>query len=75
MLVTPAAAARLMTDRFPIMIGLGAVFGVGAGVVGLLISYHANLAAGGTIVLVATTLFGVLWLFAPTHGLLAVWKR
>ncbi|HEV8309739.1 MAG TPA: hypothetical protein VGW35_18910, partial [Methylomirabilota bacterium] len=39
--------------------------------VGLFVSYHAGLAAGGTIVLVATGLFGVIWLFAPTHGFIA----
>jgi manganese/iron transport system permease protein len=41
------------------------------GVVGLVISYHANVAAGGTIVLVATVLFGLVWLLAPSHGLIA----
>lgn len=36
-----------------------------------LISYHANVAAGGTIVLVATGVFGLVWLLAPTHGVIA----
>jgi manganese/iron transport system permease protein len=75
MLVTPAAAARLVTDRVPTMIGLGAAIGVAAGVVGLLASYHADVAAGGTIVLVATTVFGLVWLFAPAHGVLATLRR
>ena len=56
LLVTPAAAARLLTDRVTVMIGLSASFGVIAGVLGLLVSYHADVAAGGTIVLVATFL-------------------
>ena len=38
---------------------------------GLFISYHNDVAAGGTIVLVATGFFGLVWLFAPRHGLLA----
>jgi manganese/iron transport system permease protein len=71
MLVTPAAAARLLTDRLPVMIGLSAAIGAMSGVVGLVISYHANVAAGGTIVLVATVLFGLVWLLAPSHGLIA----
>jgi manganese/iron transport system permease protein len=71
MLVTPAATARLLTDRLPIMLGLSAAIGAVSGVVGLVISYHANLAAGGTIVLVATVLFGLVWLLAPSHGLIA----
>jgi manganese/iron transport system permease protein len=75
MLVTPAAAARFLTDRLPVMMGVSAAIGVVSGVVGLFVSYHAGLAAGGTIVLVATGLFGVIWLFAPTHGVIAsrVW--
>ena len=54
MLVTPAATARLLTDLLPIMLGLSAAIGAVSGVVGLLISYHANVAAGGAIVFVAT---------------------
>ena len=71
MLVTPAATARLLTDRLPMMLGLSAAIGALSGVVGLVISYHANVAAGGTIVLVATVVFGLVWLLAPSHGLIA----
>jgi manganese/iron transport system permease protein len=71
MLVTPAAAARLLTDRLPAMLGLSAAIGAMSGVVGLMVSYHANVAAGGTIVLVATGVFGLVWLLAPSHGLIA----
>jgi len=76
MLVTPAAAARLLTDRMPIMIALSAAIGALSGVIGLYISYHNDVAAGGTIVLVATAIFGFVWLFAPRHGYLAArWPR
>ncbi len=68
MLVTPAAAARLWTDRLRVMLGLSALFGALAGVLGLLVSYHANLAAGGTSVLAITIWFGVSLLVAPRHG-------
>jgi hypothetical protein len=47
---------------------LGALIGVVSGVLGLFISYHQDVAAGGTIVLVATVVFGVVWLFSPQHG-------
>src|SRR5439155_1599183 len=39
-------------------------------VLGQLVSYHTDLAAGGTIVLVVTAWFGVSLLAAPRHGLL-----
>ena len=81
MLVTPAATARLLTDRLPVMLGLSAGIGALSGVVGLVVSFHADVAAGGTIVLVATVLFGLTWLLAPDHGLIATrlarnrWRR
>lgn len=70
MLVTPAAAARLWTDRLRIMMVLSALFGAIAGVAGLLTSYHTDLAAGGTIVLIVTAWFGISLVVAPRHGLL-----
>jgi ABC-type Mn2+/Zn2+ transport system permease subunit len=75
MLVTPSAAARLWTDHLKMMMALGALFGAGSGIVGLLVSYHTDLAAGGTIVLVATLVFGMSLLFSPRHGLVARFAR
>jgi manganese/iron transport system permease protein len=71
MLVTPAAAARMLTDRMPAMMTLSALIGALSGVLGLFISYHQDVAAGGTIVLVATAVFGLTWLLAPQHGFVA----
>lgn len=68
MLVTPAAAARLLTDRLVVMMAISAGIGVTSGVVGLFISYHNDISAGATIVLVATAAFVGAWLFAPRHG-------
>jgi manganese/iron transport system permease protein len=71
MLITPAATSRLLTDRLPVMLALSAGLGAMSGIVGLLLSFHANVAAGGTIVLVATGIFGVVWLLSPRHGVIA----
>jgi len=68
MLVTPPATARLLTERLPYLMALGALIGVVSGVLGLFVSYHQDVAAGGTIVLVATAIFAVVWLFSPQHG-------
>jgi hypothetical protein len=57
------------------MLGLSALFGALAGLVGLLVSYHANLAAGGTIVLAVTIWFGISLLVAPRHGYLGRFLR
>ena len=71
MLITPAATARLWTERLWVMMALSALFGALGGAIGLLISYHTDLAAGGTIVLIVTAWFGLSLLIAPRHGLLA----
>ncbi len=71
MLVTPAAAARLWTDRLRIMMVLSALFGAIAGVAGLLMSYYTDWAAGGTIVLIVTAWFGISLVVAPRHGLVS----
>src|SRR4051794_33885867 len=70
MLVTPAAAARLWTDRLVVMMALSALFGALGGVLGLLMSFHTDRAAGGMIVLVVTVWFGISLLVAPRHGFL-----
>ena len=57
MLVTPAAAAYLLTNRLPVMMLVSAVIGGLSGLIGLYISYYANIASGSAIVLVATLAF------------------
>jgi manganese/iron transport system permease protein len=69
MLITPPAAAYLLTRRLPIMMLVSALIGVVSSVVGLYASYYLDVAAGGAIVLVATAIFVMAFLFAPTRGL------
>lgn len=61
MLVTPAATARLVARDLPTLLAVSLVVAVGSAIAGIWVSYFANAASGGTIVLVATTLFGVVW--------------
>jgi ABC-type Mn2+/Zn2+ transport system permease subunit len=61
MLVTPAAAAYLLTHRLPIMMALAALIGSLSGVIGLYLSYYLNIASGAAIVLTCTVFFGVSW--------------
>lgn len=75
LLVTPPATARLLTDRLGRMMLYSMATAIGSGIVGLYISYHANTAAGATIVLVATAAFVVAFVVAPDHGLLAGWLQ
>jgi len=70
MLVTPAATARLLTDRLQTTALLAATIGAVSGVAGLYVSYYAGIASGASVVLVATGLFGLVYLFAPQNGII-----
>jgi len=71
MLVTPAATASLLVRRVHYIMALGAVVGAVSSVVGLYVSYYADVASGAAIVLTATVLFLLAFLFSPRRGLLA----
>ncbi|MEX1071860.1 MAG: metal ABC transporter permease [Anaerolineales bacterium] len=61
MLVTPAAAAYLLTKKMRTMMLLAVLIAVFSGVVGLYSSYYLNIASGAAIVLVCTGVFGFVW--------------
>ncbi len=71
MLVTPAAAAYLLTRRLPTMMVLSASFGALSSLVGLYASFYLNIASGAAIVLTATLIFLAAFFFAPQRGLIA----
>ena len=76
MLITPAATARLLTERFAALLVLGGLLGALESAFGLYVSWHANVAAGGAIVLVATAGFFLALLLSPRHGVLTrAWRR
>jgi manganese/iron transport system permease protein len=70
LLITPAATARLFSERLLPMALLASAFGVAEGIAGVYVGYHTDVSAGGTIVLISTATFFVAWLFAPAHGIL-----
>ena len=70
MLVTPAATAYLLTRRLLPMMLIAALLGALASVVGLYVSYYANVVSGAAIVLSATAFFLITWLFNPRQGVL-----
>jgi manganese/iron transport system permease protein len=71
MLVTPAATASLLVRRVHYIMALGAVVGAVSSLVGLYVSYYAEVASGAAIVLTATVLFLLAFLFSPRRGLVA----
>lgn len=73
MLVTPAATAYLLTRRLPTMMILAAIIGAFSSVAGLYISFYVNVASGAVVVLTASAIFLIVFLFAPRSGL--IWRR
>jgi manganese/iron transport system permease protein len=71
LLITPAATARMLTERLWAMTLLASLIGCAGSVTGLYVSYAYDLAAGGSVVVVLTGLFVLTWCLAPRHGLLA----
>ncbi len=59
LIITPAAAASLLTRRLVPMMILSTIFGALSGILGLYASYYFDAASGAAIVLIATAIFAV----------------
>jgi len=71
MLITPAAAASMLTRRLPRMMAVSAFIGVTSSIVGLYVSFYGNLSAGASIVLTCSAMFLIALIFSPRDGMLA----
>lgn len=65
LLIAPPAAAALVTKRLPAMMALSAAIAAISAPLGLLLSWHLDLAAGASIVLVPVSVFVLLLLVRP----------
>jgi manganese/iron transport system permease protein len=68
MLITPASTALLLTRHLPVMMGLAALLGALAGLIGLYLSFYISVASGSAIVLVSVAIFLLVLLVAPRRG-------
>jgi ABC-type Mn2+/Zn2+ transport system permease subunit/Mn-dependent DtxR family transcriptional regulator len=74
MLITPAAAAYMLTDRMHRLLFIAAAFGVFAGASGAFFSFmRPNLPTGPFMVLGASFVFVLAFLFGPKHGVIVKW--
>ena len=64
MLVIPAVVARMLTDSFSRMLAWSTAVGTVSGLVGMYVSYYAEVPSGTMIVLVGTAIFLVVFAFA-----------
>ena len=67
LLIAPPAAAALLTKRLPAMMAVSAAIAAASGPLGLLISWHFEVAAGASIVLVAVGAFAVTAVLRPAR--------
>jgi manganese/iron transport system permease protein len=65
LLIAPPAAAALLTRRLPAMMAISAAIAAASAPLGLLISWHLDLAAGPSIVLVSVAAFALALLIRP----------
>ena len=75
MLVTPGATAYLLTRRLSKMLFISAIIGGIASITGLYLSFYLNIASGAAIVLCATFMFIVAYIFAPEKGIIHLRKQ
>ena len=73
MLVTPSATASLLVRRLHYVMFLGVAVAIASAVIGLYVSFYAEVASGASIVLVATGFFVAALLFAPRRGVVTRW--
>jgi ABC-type Mn2+/Zn2+ transport system permease subunit len=73
MLITPAAAAQLLTRRLHTMMLVAALIGAFSNVTGLYLSFYYNIASGPAMVLVATAVFILVFFFRPHRGMVWQW--
>lgn len=71
-MIIPAAAGRFWTRDITMLITLAVGSALVAGVVGVLISFHAQVPAGPAVTLVAGVLYAVSVVFGPVGGM--IWR-
>ncbi len=62
LLITPAATARLIVHRLHMMILLATMVGISSGISGFYLSYYLDIPSGASIVLMMSSIFGIVFL-------------
>ncbi len=75
LMIVPPAAAYLLTDRLPLMMGLSVLIGVLSALTGYWVARWLNTNLGGAMVTMTGVFFGLTFLFSPQRGLLALARR
>ena len=71
MLITPAAAAYLWTDRLAVMMGLSGIFGIAAAVAGYYIAVWLDTSISGSMAFATGLIFMISFVASPKHGIVS----
>ncbi|MEQ2006617.1 MAG: metal ABC transporter permease [Limisphaerales bacterium] len=71
MLILPGATATLLSNRFPVMLALTVLHAALSSVLGLHLGVWLNCSLAAAMVVAATGLFVLAWVFAPEQGLVS----
>jgi manganese/zinc/iron transport system permease protein len=75
LMIAPPAAAYLLTDRLPRLIGLSIVIGASSAIVGYWLARWLDVSIAGAMATMSGVVFGLVFLFAPERGILAGMQR
>jgi len=75
LMVAPPAAAFLLTDRLPRMIGLAVLIGAASALAGYWMARGLNVSIAGSMATMTGLAFLLAYLFAPERGLVALARR
>ncbi|GAB4327150.1 MAG: metal ABC transporter permease [Candidatus Zixiibacteriota bacterium] len=75
LMIAPPAAAYLWTDRLDRMLGLSALIGALSAVTGYWLAHVLDASIAGAMAAMCGVFFGASLLFAPSHGVVAKWRR
>ncbi|WP_420455248.1 metal ABC transporter permease [Rubrivirga sp.] len=75
LMIAPPAAAWLLTDRLPVMLGLSVALGVASAVAGYWLARGLDVSIAGAMAVMAGVVFAACLAFAPDRGLVAQARR
>lgn len=70
LLIIPGATAYLLTDRMHRMLVIAPIIAAACSVVGIYVSFYADVASGGAVVLANAAVFALVYVLHPRRGLL-----
>jgi manganese/zinc/iron transport system permease protein len=73
LMIAPPAAAYLLTDRLPVMIGLSVLFAISSAVLGYFLARVLDASIAGSMATMTGMVFTLVLFLAPTRGLVARW--